>query len=324
MIVKNKYSMHEEFSAARSGRTVRGISRSALAIAVSGILLAGLGGCAAVTNDEVDTAPAEQTAQPTAAQPTAAPPAGCSSELALDSGDVVGLEDVTDEFGTYCHTTISPTSEAAVYDSTKTDFETLAEFGFTEDDAVEALPVALRILTEEVLDSSRLDNYSIAPAEWFAANSGYMTAELQPQFQAALDDDGTKLNTAGVIVTDILPSPLARDGGARASGTVVRLDRIYGEQPDGGQANLVFSIASTSTYVVTDAQIVALVLVADPNQIEDALRASNPELFDGAENSFLTMTGNTVLGFGLDSNEQIIGTNSNIQLYTDQSLDVIA
>ncbi|SDN14642.1 hypothetical protein SAMN05216368_1042 [Cryobacterium flavum] len=36
------------------------------------------------------------------------------------------------------------------------------------------------------------------------------------------------------------------------------------------------------------------------------------------------MTGNTVLGFGLDSNDQVIGMNSNIQLYTNQGLDVIA
>ena len=172
MIVKNKYSMHGEFSEARSGRTVRGISRSALAIAVSGVLLAGLGGCA--------------------------------------------------------------------------------------------------------------------------------------------------------VVTDILLAPLARDRGARASSTVVRLDRVYAEEPDGGEPNLIFRFSSTSTFVATDAQIVALVLAADPVQSADALRASNPEFFDGAENSFLTMTGNTVLGFGLDSNEQIIGTNSNIQLYTDQGLDVIA
>ena len=268
--------MHEEFSEARSGRTVRGISRSALAIAVSGILLAGLGGCAAVTNDETDGTPAEQTAQPTAAAR-----AGCSSELALDYGDVVGLEDVTDEFGTYCHTTISPTAEAAVYDSTKTDFETLAEFGFTEDDAREALPAALRILTEEVLDSSRLDNYGVSPAEWFAENSDYITSEWQPRFQKAIDDDSAVLGTAAFVVTDILPTPLARDGGARASSTVVRLDRVYAEEPDGGELNLIFRFSSTSTFVATDAQIVALVLAADPVKSADALRASNPELFDG-------------------------------------------
>ncbi|WP_104133065.1 hypothetical protein [Cryobacterium sp. M91] len=237
---------------------------------------------------------------------------------------MVGLEDVTDEFGTYCHTTISPTAEAAVYDSTKTDFETLAEFGFTEDDAVEALPVALRILTEEVLDSSRLDNYSIAPAEWFAANSDYITTDWQPKFQNAIDNDGAVLGTAAFVVTDILPAPLARYGGARASSTVVRLDRVYAEEPDGGEPNLIFRFSSTSTFVATDAQIVALVLAADPVQSADALRASNPELFDGADNSFLIMTGNTVLGFGLDSDDQVIGMNSNIQLYTDQGLDVIA
>ncbi|MDJ0377990.1 hypothetical protein [Cryobacterium sp. PH31-L1] len=97
MIVKNTYSVHGEFSEERSGRTVRRFSRSALAIAVSGILSAGLGGCAAATNDEADATTAEQTAQPTAAAP-----AGCSSELSLDYGDVVGLENVTDELGTYC------------------------------------------------------------------------------------------------------------------------------------------------------------------------------------------------------------------------------
>jgi hypothetical protein len=128
----------------RSART----SSTKLVIGVAGVLLAGLGGCAAVTNDEVDATTAEQTLKPTAAAP-----AGCSSELAVGYGDVVGLENVTDEFGTYCHTTISPTAEAAVYDPAKTDFGTLAEFGFTENDAVEALPLALRILTEEILDS---------------------------------------------------------------------------------------------------------------------------------------------------------------------------
>lgn len=322
MIVKNRYSMRGQLRAVGTSRTVRQISRSALAIGVAGVLLAGLGGCAAVTNDEADAPTAEQTTEPTAAAP-----AGCSSELAVGYGDVVGLEDVTDNFGTYCHTTISPTAEAAVYDSTKTDLTTLAEFGFTEDDAVAALPVALRILTEEVLDSSRLDNYSVAPAEWFAANSDYLTTKWQPAYQKAIDGKAATLGvsgTSGIIVTDILPSPLARDGGARASSAVVRLDRIHVEEPDGGEPNLVFSFSTTSTFVATDAQIVALVLAADPSQIEDARRASNPELFDGADNSWLIMTGKTLLGFGLESNEQIIGSSSVFQLYTDQGLDVIA
>ena len=319
MSVKNTYSMHGEFSAVRTSRTVGGISRTALAIGVAGFLLAGLGGCAAVTNNEADARPADQTAQATAAAP-----AGCSSELAVDYGDVVGLEDVTDEFGTYCHTTVSPAAEAAVYDASKTDLKTLAEFDFTEDDVVEALPVALRILTEEVLDSSRLDNYSITPAAWFAANSDYLSPEWQLKYQKAIDNKGTILGTSTIIVTDILPAPLARDGGARASSTVVRLDRVYGEEPDGGEPNLVFRFSTTSTYVATDAQIVALVLASDPSQIEDALRASNPELFDGADNSWLIMTGTTVLGFGRGSNDQVINLNSNFQLYTDQGLDVIA
>ncbi|WP_104191018.1 hypothetical protein [Cryobacterium sp. Y82] len=285
------------------------------------VLLGGLGGCAsAVTNDEADAATAERTAAPTVA------PTGCSSEFAVDYGDVVGLQDVTDEFGTYCHTTIGPESEAAIYDSAKTDVETLNEFGFTENDAAEALPVALRILTEEVLDSSRLDNYSIAPAEWFAANSDYMSTKWQPVYQKAIDKDAATLGmseTSGIIVTDILPSPLARDGGARASSAVVRLDRVHGEEPDGGEPNLVFSFSTTSTFVATDAQIVALVLAADANQIEDALRASNPELFDEADNSSLIMTGKTLLGFGLESNEQIIGSSSVFQLYTDQGLGIV-
>ena len=319
MIVKNKNSMRGDFRAVRISRMGHGITRSALAIGVAGVLLAGLGGCAAATSDETNATTAEQTAQPTAPVP-----AGCSSELALDYGDVVGLEDVTDEFGTYCHTTISPTAEAAVYDSTKTDLTTLAEFGFTEDDAVAALPVALRVLTEEVLDSSRLDNYSVAPAEWFAANSDYLTTEWQPKYQKMIDDDGTKLGTSSLVVTDMLPSPLTRDGSARASSAVVRLDRVHVEEPDGGEPNLVFSFSTTSTFVATDAQIVTLVLAADPSQIEDALRASNPELFDGADNSWLIMTGKTLLGFGLGSNEQIIGSSSVFQLYTDQGLDVIA
>ena len=39
---------------------------------------------------------------------------GCSMANPGDYGDVVPLEDVTDEYGAYCHTIIDPDSDALV------------------------------------------------------------------------------------------------------------------------------------------------------------------------------------------------------------------
>jgi hypothetical protein len=231
-------------------------------------------------------------------------------------GDVVCFEQITDSFGEYCHTTIAPDAEALVFDVSKVDEAKLTEFGFTLADAEAALPSALRLFTEEVLDGSRLDNYEQSDAEWFAENDDLMEAESAAFFLSYMQEPGSLLNY-GQTVTDVLPQPILRNGSARAEGSYIEVTKIDAEIPGEGVANLVIHFASTSEYLATDAQILSAMVTVDASRTEASLRESNPELFDGLDEGLILVDASGLLSYGKGDNEKAIGRSFVLTFTTD-------
>jgi hypothetical protein len=239
-------------------------------------------------------------------------------------GDVMCLDLVTDEFGEYCHVTIAPEAAALVYDPSKTFLDQLTPFGFTEEDAKEAQTRAVSLLVEEVLDSSRLDNYSVSESDYFSEHSSFYDDTWRPQFQASIDGGSQVLQSNGIVLTGILPSPTVRDGGPRANGGVtIQVDNVYAQQPEGGVPNLIVRMTSTSVFYLDDDQIVSTILLHNPDQTQESVASSTPGLFDGFSDSGLLITTTSVLGFGLGNNEQIIGNNSVVSMNTTEGLTVL-
>jgi hypothetical protein len=239
-------------------------------------------------------------------------------------GDVICTELVTDEFGEYCHVTIAPEADALVYDGSKTLMDQLTPFGFTEDDAKVAQTRAVTLLVEEVLDSSRLDNYTVSESNYFRDNSAFYDETWRTQFQTSIDGGTKVLQENGIVVTGLLPSPTVRDSGPRANGGItVQVDNIYAQQPEGGVPNLIVRMTSTSVFYLSDEQIVSTILLHNADQTSESLSASSPGLFDGVSESGLLLTATSVLGFGLGSNEQIIGNNSTLAMNTTEGLTVL-
>jgi predicted RNase H-like HicB family nuclease len=251
-----------------------------------------------------------------AAAPAA--PEATATSAAEQYGDVICFETVEDVHGKYCHITIAPDADVLTYDAAKTDLESMDKFGFTEEDAREALPVAVTLFVEEILDSERLDNYDTDEATFFRENSAFYSDTWRPKFLESIDaGDGNVLRDNGIVLTGLLPEPTVRDGEPRANGgTNITLDSVYAVHPDGGEPNLVFRIKSTSTYTLADEQIVDAVAAMYPQMTEAALSTSDPDLYEDGENSSLIVQGTTVLGFGADSNEKLIGNNTQFTLET--------
>ena len=275
--------------------SARSRTPSAVSAGIVGILVLALAGCASASpgvGGPTTSAPATSTPSPTIA--AACPLAPSQGPW----GSVIAKEQITDVFGTYCRTTIDPASEAAQFDVAKVDLDSLKTHGFTLDDARKAQKVAVTYLAEQLLDSSRLDDYSVADNEWFEANNGSFTPAAQREVAALVDSFG--LLESSVIVTDGLPSPLRRDGGPRANETRINVQRIAGILALDQTTPLLIVRASASvSYSATDASIVDAAIRGDRSKTrrEDSLRSSNPSLFDGQDGDGLRLEGNFGLSF---------------------------
>jgi hypothetical protein len=118
-------------------------------IGFAGAIALLVAGCTAGTEPAPVAAPAPVVAAPVVET--------CSTEDLGPWGDVVAYKDVTDEFGTYCQTTIDPAAEVLQYDVSKVDLESLKEYGFTEQDVKDGLVKGAEFLSQEVLDSTVMD-----------------------------------------------------------------------------------------------------------------------------------------------------------------------
>ncbi|WP_146073331.1 hypothetical protein [Cryobacterium sp. N22] len=264
------------------------------ALLVSAVLV--LTGCAGAA--PVAEAPSTTTPSPATPVPTAV--GACpESDGQGPWGDVIAKEQVADDAGSYCHTTLDPASAGARFDPAVVDLDSLATYGFTIEEAEAAQRAALIYVTEAGLDSALLDDSATADATWFESASPWFTPAAHAALMPQVASYG--LRDAGVIVSQSLPSPLTRDGGPRAVNTAVGVDKIFGTLSVDQQTPLLL-VRTTVTvdYAATDAAIVEAAIRDERGTTslsEDSLRASTPTLFDGSDDEGLVLVGGFNVGF---------------------------
>ena len=250
--------------------TVAKIKKPLIAMGLAGVLVASLAGCGgSLNNDNNNTA-----------SPVPVDAVACSTENPGDYGDIVGLEDVTDAEGTYCHTTIDPKSEALIYDSAKVDMASLEKYGFTEEDAKKAQEETVTFVAEEALDSAALDSTDPAAiSTWVQKNGG--------RFSGDWDVAGTE----GVVYSGSLPI-LVRDGGPRSAETNISLSRIYAVENSSvkGEGTLVVETKNISKYRLSDESAIVAYTNEGYTGTREALISENPDLADGVENLLIVQS----------------------------------
>ena len=147
-----------------------------------------LGACASPSNAAAPAKPEKTTTA--AAEPEAATlrPAGapCTADNA-GSDDVIGLEQITDDRGTYCHVTWDPDSPDLVWDPATLD-SSVAENKFTAEEAKTARDTALTFLIEDVLDSPLYDNPAADRSAWLTERKPLMTKFVSDYYEKATPD----------------------------------------------------------------------------------------------------------------------------------------
>lgn len=275
-------------------RPATAVARTAL---ISAVVLA-LAGCAGAAPGAGSTANPVASATPTAAPSPSAVAACPESDSQGPWGDVIAAAQVTDAAGSYCRTAIDPA--AAQFDESVVDLDSLTTHGFTIDDARAAQQVAVAYAAEQGLDSTRLDDYSASDSAWFDTAKDAFSPAAQARFAPLVQNYG--LRDTGVIITQSLPAPLARDGGPRASSTDIHVDKIFGTlDVDRVTPLLVVRVQFTAAYPATDAAIVDTAIHDERGTAtltEDSLRASTPSLFDGSDEEGLVLSGGFNVGFG--------------------------
>ncbi|TFB97500.1 hypothetical protein E3O42_16315 [Cryobacterium adonitolivorans] len=283
--------------AAQQPHRPSGATMTATLIAAAVLVLAGCAGEGGSPSRPVISA--TPSATPTAT-PLASPTVACpESESQGPWGDVIATEQVSDAAGSYCHTALDPAAAAAQFDVSVVDLESLATYGFTIEDAEAAHQAALSYVAGQGLDSSRLDEYSMADSAWFDTAKDAFSPAAQERFAPLVEAYG--LRDAGVIITQSLP-PLSRVGGPRATTTAVSVDKIYGTLDlDQVTPLLVVRTRFTTAYPAADAAIVDAAIRNERGTAvltEDALRNSTPSLFDGSDEEGLVLDGGFNVGFG--------------------------
>lgn len=289
---------------AETARSQRGGRSSSLILtcASAAIVVAGslaLAGCAVASPE----AGSVSTTQPTPlSSPTSTSALACPAATSQGPwGDVIAKEQITDDFGTYCRTAVDPESTATQFNGAIVDMDSLATYGFTLADAEAAQNVAVSFVSEQGLDSSRLDNYTMSDSAWLDSTRSAFSSAAQTALATQVETFG--LRDAGVIMTQSLPTPLRRNGGPRATSTDLSVDKIYATlSVDRATAVLVVRVPFTVTYRATDASIVAAAISDQRGSVaitETSLKTSTPSLFDGSDDEGLVLSGGYAVSFGI-------------------------
>jgi hypothetical protein len=240
---------------------------------------------------------------------------GCTESV--PSADVMGLEQVTDDRGTYCHITWDLDSPNLAWDQVAVE-ASVEESGFTLDEAKAARDAALTHLVEDVLDSPFLDNLATDRADWLTERAPLMTEDTAAAYAGIIDDPKT---VAENIVSFYVP-PAPRDGTPRTddiqfSGITIRgTPAGEAEWHPGGEAYLrVFSDVNVTFGRVSNADLVAAILRTHPEQTEDGLRAADPGLFDGADDG-LRLEATQMSAYQRETGTRIVGTDINYRMFT--------
>lgn len=254
-------------------------------VSVAAVLALLLAGCTqAETHTDVE---AEETASV------------CPGESGEGLGDVIPLAEVTDEFGTYCRTTISPDSPALTYSPEFVVLDTVAEFGFTEEDIEERIPSAAQYFSQEMIDSSILDSINDETfALWLEETRDYFIESWEPEY------DGEEFTP---VYSGNLPT-LVRDGSARLQNVDIRFNGARGVEDLSGIPTLIVYFYAEVEYRTTDEGAIEFLMSSSGMTREDAL-AEYEFLADSSGVSLIKVVFESGMGYHAGE-DGIIGTVS--------------
>ena len=262
---------------------------------------------------------AAETATPTVSTPSPTP-----TRAVGDLGDVVCFEQVTDEYGEYCRTTISPETDAFDFDASVVDSAALTRLGFSKDDVIEALPVAMWDLVEDVMDSPRLDNYTGSERDWYKRNIRYPSKEFKAVVLSRLTARD-QLWYGGFLATGFLPEGFRRDGSARAAGgTTIEVTGVTAGTDRKGRENLIFNVSATSSFPLSDFSIVTRFTALNPDRTRQDLRESDPQLFDGTNDNSVRLVADGYIGFLPGKFDVVAGHAFTFDFTTDKGTSLLA
>ena len=255
-------------------------------------------------------------AKPTKTAAASADGAPCTKDNEI-TDDVIGLEQVKDERGVYCHVTWNPSSPDLAWDPTNVD-PSLAEFGYTADEAKTARDFALTFIVEDGLDSPLADNPDADRMAWLNSRKHLMSQAQVDYFT------NTPASELAVVDASARVWPAARrDGKPRADEIQLTAPKIKGvppreadnENPAFGVVLQVFVPFTAGFYEVSDADVIASILANEPELTEESILASDPGLADGKDSGY-TISGTIAVGFDGKDFTTITGTGISYELFT--------
>lgn len=283
------------------------LKKTLVALAILGSLA--LAGCSA-------TAPVA-TAKTTSAATKADQP--CPKATATSYGDVIPKEVITDKYGKYCHTTVNPNATVLQWDATKINIQSMDTNGVSKEEMQQAQKAVVTYVTEQALDSTKLDNSTQPNEEWINQNSSYFA---DPNIWLKSFKDGKNLSTTGLLVTGRFPEPIIRNGQPRANKTTLTMNQAYAFSDAQGTKYVTVIIDATAEYTVRNDKIVKMYLGDDPTNTQEHLKAEAPKLFTpGSTNLILQGTfGYAIL---MDASHKIFGSKDNWTINTSDGIQII-
>lgn len=297
-------------------RTVQRFKRPLIALGLTGTLLFGAAGCVGNVSPDPVATPSISASQGTTTNPSnPSAEVPCSTDNPGPYGDAVQKAEVTDQYGTYCHITIDPDSAALTFDASKVD-STVAELGFTNEDAAAAQKAAVTFVVEQSLDSALLDTYTKENSvKWLEDNKNLINPSSIELYENYANESGL---SKGVVVTGEGFPVLRRDGSPRSNTVAIQVEKIYAKELDGKPYIQVATNVST-TYPAKNSDIVKFALTqSDKGITEQSLREMSPFLFDNPDGeSSMAINGIFSVAYYKDNYKQFAGTT------TDWNLGVV-
>ena len=260
---------------------MRAFKKGAMAISLSGMLIFGVSGCAGTLDNDNTSPPPEPTDTPT------------SQPIEQELGDVIIATDkdgnpiiITDEYGSYAKTTISPDDDSMKLDKSKWE-DTVATSGLTDDEVLSAQQWVAAFIAEQGTDSIALDG-TTGWEKWKTHESSkYADPNLVDPNVVAPGSDRSSIISNNA--NNDLPI-FIRDGQSRIAASDISISKVT-STPYDGVANLFFYGSSTQQYRVTDDSMVEAIIRSNPGSTKESILAESPQYADGKDGTFgLTLT----------------------------------
>jgi hypothetical protein len=199
-------------------------------------------------------------------------------------GDVVADGTVTDKFGTYEKTTISPHDDTMQFNSKKV-LKSAYSAGFSKAEILAAQKYVITFVAEQATDSTTVDGNASTWSTWEDKNA---SKYFDPSLKAALLKPTKGFTRSVVIMNNFSPSlakqlpQLVRDGKPRFTSNTIGLSNITGGSQDGRKYLYISGVANTN-YRVSPAVVLADLERLNPTYSTATLKKDYPKTTKSAD-----------------------------------------